>query len=919
MNRHGVTDWQRAIPAFSIWRACQAAAGLSVFVVALAAAVALMARSSPPRATSSGNPRVDKLLSQMTLEEKISLLHGTGEDLAKQVGAPGYWAGLPRLGIPYMRFADGPQGVATYSPSTGMISALGLAATFSTDDARENGVIIGRDARALGIDTVLEPTVNVARDPGGRGGVGAGEDPLLTGTILGAEIAGIQTQHEMAQAKTYVSGQNVIIDQQTLHEIYGEPFALAVNAGVSSFMCGYGQLNGTFNCGNKASLDILKKDLAFQGYISSDYGAAHNTLYINEGLDMEMPGDRPGHFSYFQAEEPKEQVTTDLFVGGGGAVPLPEEVPPGQHQTIPTPGTGNNHDDGEHAIGMLAAVKSGQVSEATISASVARILNQMDKFGMLTTELNHKQGPLDSAANDPILQKTAQDAAVLLKNQDNTLPLNANDLDSVVFIGPGARQTIAVGMTGENGLGLVSRQVGPVAALEKITGKKLTLAVANDMTGTPIPASVLSHNGMSGLVRKDAKSQAEQMEVQLNDTTENGKALPAGSAWTWSGTLTAPSEGTYTLALQVLGTSFASLSVDGTMVTRTAPIGRKGYIHPIQDGMIQTTDGLDNLRYALPLTVGPHDIAVRLDAADRGAPVQARLAWVTPDQKTADYDAAITAAKKAKTAVVFAWGRGRPDPSGLAVGQDKLIEDVLAVNPNTVVVLNSPAGVTMPWFDKVKSVVEMWFPGDQGGPATANILLGRANPAGRLPISWLQPNASPLVANDPAHPERSGRGGNGGRGGVANYTEGIYVGYRWVDKQNITPLFPFGYGLSYSTFDYSGLSLKRSSDGGLDVSFRIKNTGKYAGDEVPQIYLGAPKDAPAGAQFAVKSLAAFDRISLAAGQSRNVTIHVPERQLQYWSVSDNGWRLPNGTRTVFVGASSRDVRAQADVDMGSPR
>ena len=465
---------QRAISVFSMRRTGRAAAGLGVFLVGLVAGMfALMARPSSPQSADSGNPRVDKLLSQMTIEEKISLLHGTGEDLAKQVGAPGYWAGLPRLGIPYMRFADGPQGLATYSPSTGMISELGLAATFSTDDAKQNGVIIGRDARALGIDTVLEPTVNVARDPGGRGAVGAGEDPLLTGMILGAEIAGIQTQHEMAQAKTYVSGQNVTIDQQTLHEIYVQPFAFAVNAGVSSFMCGYGQLNGTFNCGNKASLDILKKDLAFQGYISSDYGAAHNTLYINEGLDMEMPGDRPGHFSYFQAEEPKEQVTTDLFVGGGGAIPLPEEVPPGQRQTIPPTGAGINHDDGEHAIGMLAALKSGEVNEAAIDAALGRILNQMDKFGMLTTELNHKQGPLESAANDPILLKTAEDAAVLLKNQDDTLPLKTSDLDSVAFIGPGARQTIAVGMTGENGLGLVSRQVGSVAALEKITGKKL--------------------------------------------------------------------------------------------------------------------------------------------------------------------------------------------------------------------------------------------------------------------------------------------------------------------------------------------------------------------------------------------------------------------------------------------------------------
>ena len=588
----------------------------------------------------------------------------------------------------------------------------------------------------------------------------------------------------------------------------------------------------------------------------------------------------------------------------------------GQLQAIPSTAAGIGHDDGTHAIGMLAALENGQVSEEMIDAAVARILNQMDKFGMLTTELNHKQSPLNSVANDPILLKTAEDAAILLKNDGAALPLNPGDLDFVAFIGPGARQTIAVGMTGENGLGLIDRQVGPVAALEKITGHKLTLAVADDMTGTPVPASVLSHNGMPGLVRQDAKSQATQTEPELNDTIANKKALPPGSAWTWTGTLTPPSEGSYALALQVLGTSFASLSVDGKVVTRTAPIGRKGYIHPIQDGMISTTDGLDNMRIKLPLSASAHDVAIRLDAADRGAPVQARLSWITPDQEKANYDAAIAAAKKAKTAVVFAWGRGRPDPTGLAAGQDKLIEDVLAVNPNTIVVLNSPAGVNMPWLGDVKAVLEMWFPGDQGGPATANLLIGRANPAGRLPITWLQPGAAPLVTNDPSHPERSGRGPNGGRGGTATYSEGIFVGYRWVDQGNMSPLFPFGYGLSYSAFEYSGLKVN-PTNGGVDVSFNVRNTGKQSADEVPQVYLGPPSDPSSGAQFALKSLAGFDRVTVSPGQTKSVTIHVPLRQFQYWSVANNAWGLPSGARTVFLAASSRDIRAQAVVKMDS--
>ena len=332
--------------------------------------------------------------------------------------------------------------------------------------------------------------------------------------------------------------------------------------------------------------------------------------------------------------------------------------------------------------------------------------------------------------------------------------------------------------------------------------------------------------------------------------------------------------------------------------------------------MISTTDGLDNMRIKLPLTAAPHEIAIRLDATDRGLPVQARLAWVPPDQERANYDAAITAAKNSKTAVVFAWGRGRPYPGQLAVGQDKLIEDVVAANPNTIVVLNSPAGMNMPWLSSVKAVLQMWYPGDQGGPATANLLIGRANPAGRLPITWLQPNAGPLVTTDPAHPERSGRGANGGRGGTPTYSEGIFVGYRWVDEQKMTPLFPFGYGLSYTGFSYSDLRVKRSGDG-VDVTFNLKNTGKYAGDEVAQVYVGPPSDPPAGAQFAVKSLAAFERVTVPVGQVKNVTVHIPLRQFKYWSTADNGWKLPDGTRTIFVAASSRDVRAQADLEMKS--
>jgi beta-glucosidase len=201
----------------------------------------------------------------------------------------------------------------------------------------------------------------------------------------------------------------------------------------------------------------------------------------------------------------------------------------------------------------------------------------------------------------------------------------------------------------------------------------------------------------------------------------------------------------------------------------------------------------------------------------------------------------------------------------------------------------------------------MWYPGDEGGWATAKLLLGQANPGGRLPFTWPQ-RLEQNAANDPEHPERSLTGVDG----TTTYSEGIYVGYRWFDQQQLEPLFPFGFGLSYSKFVYSGLSTRRAKDGGADVSFAIRNTGKYAGDEVPQAYLEAPATAVSGVQFAKRSLSAFERVTLKAGETRRVTLHIPLRQLQYWSEAEQGWQSA-GARSVVIAASSRDVRLRGAV------
>jgi beta-glucosidase len=211
--------------------------------------------------------------------------------------------------------------------------------------------------------------------------------------------------------------------------------------------------------------------------------------------------------------------------------------------------------------------------------------------------------------------------------------------------------------------------------------------------------------------------------------------------------------------------------------------------------------------------------------------------------------------------------------------------------------------------DNVKAVLEMWWPGDEGGWSTANLLLGKVSPAGRLPVTWGK-SLDDYPATDPKHPERSKNPPNK----ETHYTEGVNVGYRWFDKENIQPVFAFGHGLSYAKFEYSNLKVDKATDGGLAVTVEIKNAGGMDADEVPQVYLGAPSQIPAGVQFPIRALVGFDRVHLAAGQVKTVTIHVPERQLQYWSTKDGKWELASGKRTVSVGSSSRDLRLNQTID-----
>src|SRR5580692_8777994 len=508
---------------------CRAVMVCGVLGVA-ALSVGLSAASKPSGVPAvHGNARVDELLSQMTLAEKLLLIHDSREDAATYQGQAGYIAGVPRLGIPGLRLADGPPGVLTRHPSQAETATMGVAATFDVKLAQLNGMIIGREARALGIDVSLQPFINIDRDLAHRRAYNTlGEDPLLTSRMAAAVIRGIQSQHVMAMAKHFIAydtaATDVWVDEQTLHEVYVPPFEAAIRAGVASVMCSYNHVNGQYACGSRSLLtDVLRKDLGFKGFVTSDWGATHSAQFVNAGLDLEMI-DGPDSTGY---REP-------AFFGAQPAAVPPPADPNGETMgdiyggTIPEePVVASNDAD----IGLKVppktiaqALADGSVNEAVVTRAAGHVLYEMERFGLLDGGSKHDVTAQSLDANAKIIQQTGEEAAVLLKNDSGLLPLKPSDLDSLALICPTAGQVDAIGINGERSMGLPARQVGPLDALKKISGNaNISFAVADDMTGRLVPAELLSHDGRPGLAY--AGSEGTRVDRAINFTSAGGNAL----------------------------------------------------------------------------------------------------------------------------------------------------------------------------------------------------------------------------------------------------------------------------------------------------------------------------------------------------------------------------------------------------------
>jgi beta-glucosidase len=800
----------------------------------------------------------------MTQDEKLDML--IGRTAPQSIGEAGYEPGVARLGVPPLRMVNGPTGIEDEFETTALPVGMAVAATFDDKLAYEYGVVSGHDARATGADVVLGPEVDVARLPNwGRNVTTFSEDPLLTGRMGAAEVRGIQDVGAMATAKHYLGyatnpqGGNetdIGIDERTLHEIYLPGFEAAFKAGAAASMAAYAHVNGYWSTENRYNLTGIQRDeLGWDGFTVSDWGAIHATVApFKAGTDMEMPG-------YGIAGQPN-----------------------------PRP-----HYYGDK---LQAAIAAGDVSAADLDRSVGRVLTQMEKLGMLDGKSVAAPAAIDVEGEAAISRRIAAQSAVLLKNDGAVLPLRARTLSSLAVIGATGAQ-LAVGPGNGRAFGFEAREISPAEALRR-GGAKVTVAVGDEQTGVAVPGNALTTAaGAPGLTRTP-KTGAASTDEALDFV--GARALPARTDAVWTGMLTPPESGSYLLMTQSWGGS-AVLKLDGKQIASSAKVPFHGAPKK-WTSLLPTTDGLDNGQAEVTLEAGKTYTLEIAEVGDTANPVRIRLAWVTPSMRRHALDEAVAAAKAAETAVVFAWGRSgelvNPEDNLLLPDhQNELIEAVAATNPNTVVVLNTGGPVRMPWRDKVRGVVEMWFPGQEGGWATADVLTGRANPGGKLPITFPQRYEDNPVM-EPGHAERYKP-----EGGKIAFSEGIFVGYRWYDARGIEPLFPFGYGLSYTTFAYSGLQV-RPKGGDVEVRFTVKNTGKVAGAEAAQVYVGAPKNAPV--PMAPQALGGFAKVSLAPGASQTVAVTIPARQFAYWSAETHAWVPLTGARSIMVGASSRDIR-----------
>jgi len=797
----------------------------------------------------STEERVVSLQSQMTLEEKITLLGGL-DGMRTQA--------IERLGIPSLNLTNGPNGVGD-KPGTCFPTGVAMASTWNEKLINEVGIAIGKEARAKDCDILLGPCVNIHRTPlGGRNFESYSEDPFLSGRMGVNFINGVQSQRVATSLKHYAlnnqessrGSYSAEVDERALREIYLSPFEMIVKeTQPMTVMAAYNKFRGEHCTESKYLLDdILRDEWGFEGFIMSDWDATHSTIPVaNAGMDLEMPG-KPKYFNE----------------------------------------------------NLLKAVKDGNVSEEEIDNKVRRILNIYFKIGIFDNPETLPEGALDTPEHRKLAAQTAREAIVLLKNKEALLPLNKSKIKTIAVIGPNAN-VVRLGGGGSSEVNPFY-SVSPLEGIKAKAGENVTIlfneGTAITQTDFPvIPAEYLhprdAKEGQPGLKAEYFNNQTMSgdpvvIRIDKNIDFNWGQSAPDPTidpdkfSARWTGKLTAPKSGRIRIGTNSNDGSY--LYIDGLLV-----VNNWGLHGPkLKSAEIVVEKGKQ------------YDIMVEYYEGGNNASVMLEWQLEKPELK---FDSeAIEIAKKADVAVIFAglspeWESEGFDRENMELpgAQDALIKAVAKANKNTIVVLNNGTPITMTkWIGKVPAVVEAWYLGQETGNAIADILFGDYNPSGKMPVTF------PVKYEDnPSYPwylkEKD----------KAVMGEGLYVGYRYYDSKKVKPLFPFGYGLSYTTYEYSNLELNQKDDGSVEVSLSVKNTGKYAGNEIAQLYV---HDVKASIDRPEKELKGFAKVSLKAGESKTVSITLDKRAFSFYDVKTRLWIAEPGEYKILVGASSKDIR-----------
>lgn len=839
-----------------------------VALIALIAGVSRAAAQGPVPDSPAIEERVNQMVAKLTLEQKIRLIGG--EDSL-------FIRAEPAVGFTRLKMSDGPVGVRGWGPVTGFTAGIGLAATWDPELAQQVGTALGHDARSRGIHFLLGPGVNIYRAPmAGRNFEYFGEDPFLASRITVGYIRGVQSQNVIATVKHFAANNeeydrhNVSsdMDERTLREIYLPTFEAAVKeAGVGAVMDSYNLIDGVHATENgHLNNEILKKEWGFNGILMSDWGSTYDGIAdANGGLDLEMPDP-----NFMNAKT------------------------------------------------LIPAVKEGKVPESVIDDKVRRIFRTAIRFGFIGHDQYDLTIPAYSQENRTVALNEARESIVLLKNEHATLPLDLKKMKTIAVLGPDAWPAV-IGGGG-------SSQVTPYSASSLMTGLsdaylgKVKVLYAR---GVPSMEDMLDKTEFQLPERiKDAQipgAEGHKVMVEQFDNADFTGSPVSTHFVDHVDTILWPEGQQFPQPKGIRYTAEYRAAKDGVYLFLVTAGGGGAYNFYI-DGKLQikqiAREGIEPLWVELPLKAAT-PVKVQLDyiPSSWGGTPQAGLGvrsledMVTPEARKI--------AAMADAVVVDVGFDGSTECEGfdrtyaLPWGQDELIEAALAINPKTIVVLTGGGDVdTHRWIDKVPALLHQWYPGQEGATALADILSGAYSPEGRLPITF--PHS---WEENPTHDSYYAPDVPAGATPHVKYSEGVFLGYRSFVTTGKKPLYPFGFGLTYTTFAFSNLKVTSSVTDGhpsAEVSFDVTNTGKVASADVAQVYVGDPSAKVSRPRIELKG---FKKVRLAPGEKQHISVSLNERSFSYWDEKTNQWHWDEGQFAVAVGDSSESLPLNTTLEL----